>query len=132
MPGEVSRRFASIAEREIRAAMEEGRFENLPGAGQPLPGIDEPYDPMWWVKKWVRRQKYSFTPAEWRLKLELERELEALPRLRTEAAVRQKLTELNARIRRANATNTRGPTTTLTPLPVESLLARWRRERAST
>jgi hypothetical protein len=36
--------------------MEEGDFDNLPGLGKPIPDIDEPYDPMWWVRPWVRRE----------------------------------------------------------------------------
>ena len=46
-----------VAENRIRHAMEEGKFEDLPGFGKPIPDIDEPYDPMWWVKKWIKREK---------------------------------------------------------------------------
>jgi hypothetical protein len=57
-----SNRFArraieTIAENRIRQAMEEGKFDDLPGTGKPIPDIDEPYDPMWWVKKWIRREE---------------------------------------------------------------------------
>ena len=37
--------------------MEAGEFENLPGLAKPIPDIDEPYDPNWWVKQWFRREK---------------------------------------------------------------------------
>ena len=33
-------------EAQIRVAMEEGAFDNLPGAGKPLPNIDQEYDPL--------------------------------------------------------------------------------------
>lgn len=46
-----------IAENRIREAMEEGKLDELPGLGKPIPDIDEPYDPMWWVKQWMRREK---------------------------------------------------------------------------
>ena len=46
-----------VAENRIRQAIEEGQFDNLSGQGQPIPDIDEPYDPLWWVKKWVRREQ---------------------------------------------------------------------------
>ncbi len=46
-----------ISENRIQQAIEEGQFDNLPGTGKPIPDIDEPYDPMWWVKQWVRREK---------------------------------------------------------------------------
>lgn len=38
-------------------AMEEGKFDDLTGTGRPLSDIDEPYDPDWWVKKWIRREQ---------------------------------------------------------------------------
>jgi hypothetical protein len=48
-----------IAENRIQQAMEEGQFDDLPGAGKPIADIDEPYDPLWWVRKWVRREGLS-------------------------------------------------------------------------
>jgi len=44
----------------LRRAMEEGKFDNLPGAGKPLPDLDEPYDENWWLKKLVKRESISF------------------------------------------------------------------------
>ncbi len=49
-------RYESFADRQIREAMERGEFDDLPGAGAPLPVLDEPYEPNWWVKRWVRRE----------------------------------------------------------------------------
>ncbi|MEA2605119.1 MAG: hypothetical protein QOF89_6111 [Acidobacteriota bacterium] len=53
-----------VAENRIREAIEEGKFDNLPGMGQPIPDIDEPYDPDWWVKKWIRREQVGQVLAE--------------------------------------------------------------------
>jgi len=47
--------IARIAENRIREAIEAGELENLPGLGKPIPGIDEPYDPLWWVRSWMKR-----------------------------------------------------------------------------
>jgi hypothetical protein len=44
-----------IAEIRIRAAIEAGEMDGLPGLGKPIPGIDEAYDPLWWVKSWMTR-----------------------------------------------------------------------------
>jgi hypothetical protein len=61
----VSRRAVElISDNRIRQAMEEGQFENLPGFGKPIPDIDEPYDPNWWVKKWMKREKISAELAQ--------------------------------------------------------------------
>jgi len=51
------RAIQTVAENRIRQAMEEGAFDNLPGLGQPIPDIDEPYDELWWVKRLIRREK---------------------------------------------------------------------------
>ena len=46
-----------IAENRIQEAMETGAFDDLPGLGKPIPDIDEPYDPLWWVKRWIERER---------------------------------------------------------------------------
>ena len=46
-------------EAQIRVAREQGAFDNLPGAGKPLPYLGQEYDPDWWVKQLVRREQIS-------------------------------------------------------------------------
>jgi hypothetical protein len=53
-----------VAENRIREAIEEGKFDDLPGFGKPIEDIDEPYDPDWWIKKWIRREGMSRMLAE--------------------------------------------------------------------
>lgn len=55
-------RFESLADRRIREAIEAGQFDDLPGAGQPLPDLGQPYDELWWVRRWLERNGVS--PAE--------------------------------------------------------------------
>jgi hypothetical protein len=58
MSDRMSRRaIETVAENRIRQAIEEGKFDDLPGLGKPIPDIDEPYDPLWWVRQWVRREQ---------------------------------------------------------------------------
>ncbi|MBT8165824.1 MAG: DUF1992 domain-containing protein [Acidimicrobiia bacterium] len=52
----------SIVERRIRLAAERGEFSNLPGEGAPIEGLDDTYDPLWWVKRWAERE--GVTAAE--------------------------------------------------------------------
>lgn len=35
--------------------MERGEFDDLPGSGRPLPDAGKPYDEMWWVRAWLKR-----------------------------------------------------------------------------
>jgi DnaJ-like protein len=53
-----------VAENRIREAIGEGKFDDLPGFGQPIADIDDPYDPDWWIKKWIRREGMSRTLAQ--------------------------------------------------------------------
>jgi hypothetical protein len=45
-----------IADNKIRAAIEAGEFDNLPGFGQPSTICDEPYDPHWWIRRKLARE----------------------------------------------------------------------------
>ena len=46
----------ALVEAQIRAAAERGEFDNLPGAGKPIPDLDKPYDEMWWARKLLERE----------------------------------------------------------------------------
>jgi hypothetical protein len=46
-----------IADNKIRAAIEAGEFDNLPGLGKPAAIFDEPYDPHWWIRRKLRREQ---------------------------------------------------------------------------
>jgi len=43
-------------ERLIREAIESGRLEPTEGVGRPIPELDSPRDPLWWVRHWVERE----------------------------------------------------------------------------
>lgn len=59
-------RMESVVEQRIREAMERGEFDDLPGAGKPLPTAGEPYDEMWWVKKFIARGRTAEEEADTR------------------------------------------------------------------
>jgi len=46
----------SLVERQIRLAVERGEFSDLPGRGEPIDGLEDTYDPLWWVKRWAERE----------------------------------------------------------------------------
>ena len=52
-----------LAEERIQDALASGEFDNLPGLGQPIPGIDEPPDELWWVRQKLRREGLSIKPT---------------------------------------------------------------------
>jgi hypothetical protein len=46
-------------EQRIIEAMADGSWDDLPGMGRPLADIDEAYEPGWWARRWVERQRRS-------------------------------------------------------------------------
>ncbi len=118
--------WTSFIEQQIRDAERRGEFDDLPGAGKPIPGLDRPHDPLWWAKQLLEREGLSFTPETMQVRRDLERLLERLPQIPSEGAVRTRVKELNARIILANSTQTGGPPSTASPLDVEAVVKRWR------
>jgi hypothetical protein len=47
----------TYVDRLIREAMERGEFDELPGAGKPIPGAGRPDDRWWWFRSWVKRNR---------------------------------------------------------------------------
>ena len=47
--------WESWIDRQVREAEERGEFDDLPGAGKPTPGLDKPFDELWWVKDKLRQ-----------------------------------------------------------------------------
>jgi hypothetical protein len=124
--------WESWIEAQIRIAKEQGAFDNLPGAGKPLPNLDQEYDPLWWVKQYVQREQVSILPPSLELLRKVEKELGAIDKLHDEAAVRDRVAALNAEIAKVNATVTEGPPTRLSPLDIDKVVARWRQARSAS
>ncbi len=119
----------SWVERQIRAALGRGDFESLPGAGKPIPYIDEPYDAGWWIRKKLRQEKLSALPPALALRREIEKTLSRIPAMSSEEHVRRSVEALNEKIRKLNAYATSGPPSNLAPFGVDDVVERWRRER---
>ena len=118
-------------EAQIRVAMEKGAFDNLPGAGKPLPNLNQEYDPLWWVKQLVHREQLSVLPPSLELLRKVEKELATIETLHDEATVRRRVAALNAEIAKVNATVVGGPPTRLGTLNVDQIVARWQRTRSA-
>jgi hypothetical protein len=116
---------------QIRVAMEKGAFDNLPGAGKPLPNLGQEYDPLWWVKQLAQREQISMLPPSLELLRKVEKELATIEKLHDEATVRRQVAALNVEIAKVNATVVEGPPTRLGTLDVDQVVARWRRARSA-
>ena len=122
----VGQTWESYTDAVFHHAERTGQFANLPGAGKPIPGLDEPYDENWWLKQMLRREDLSALPDSLRFKLELQKELEQLPRIPFEDQLREKIAQINARIRKMNATIVDGPPLNLSMLDADALIEQWR------
>lgn len=122
--------FESWVERQVREARERGAFDDLPGAGKPLPRTSD--DALAWVRDKARREDLPVSamlpPA-----LAVAREVEDLParlaRERSEARVRALVEDLDARIDAARRGPQVGPPVRTARLDVEAVVAQWRADR---
>ncbi|TDC29781.1 DUF1992 domain-containing protein [Micromonospora sp. KC213] len=118
-------------EAQIRSALERGDFDNLPGAGKPIPGRGLPYDESWWITSFLEREALPTdlllpTPLQLRRKIEnLPDEVRDLP---TEQAVRAVVADLNAQIV-AWLRYPDGPRVAVGPVDVENVVRQWRTQR---
>jgi len=122
----------SWIEELIQREQTDGGFEGLAGHGKPIPNLDAPYDPLWWIKNLMQREKLSALPLALEIRATVERGLEEVWHLRREDEVRVRVAAINAAIARANRTAADGPPTNLSPLDVDDMLAQWRSRRQET
>ncbi len=122
--------YESHIDRQIREAQERGDFDDLPGAGKPLPGAGESYDENWWLRSLIERENITgVLPATLALRRQLEDLPETLGRLRTEDAVRAAVAALNVEIRKAHRGLLDGPAVPLRTVDVEAAVTDWRAGR---
>jgi Domain of unknown function (DUF1992) len=113
-------------ERQIHEASAQGAFDNLPGAGQPLPNLGRSHDDLAWMAAYLKRENVEID-ALLPPSLALAKEVEQLPmrllRERSAARARSLIEDLNKRILRALAAPQIGPPLRARPVDVEAVLA---------
>lgn len=123
--------WESYAEQLIREAQLAGEFDNLPGMGKPIPGLDGYDDADWWVREKLRREQISALPPSLQIKADVCRALEKVWNLSSADAVRREVMVVNDQIRQANFAIHWGPPSTQMPLDVDEVLREWERRRAT-
>jgi hypothetical protein len=121
--------WESWIDRQIREGMERGEFDHLPGHGKPLRDLDRPRDEMWWVKDKLRREAVQYLPPTLAVRKDLDDARARIAATDSEAAVRDIVAEINARIVAVNSRVTDGPPSTLVPLDVEQVIEEWKAAR---
>ena len=120
----------TIARIRLDQAIARGEFDDLPGAGKPLPGLTGTHDPDWWIKGLIERENLSgLAPPALSLRTEHERFDAALDALTTERAVREAVDDFNARVVEARRQLTGGPPVITPTRDLDDDLRRWRERR---
>jgi len=114
---------------QVRQAMERGDFDDLPGAGKPIPDLGEHHDPDWWLKKMVQRENIAVLPPSLQLRkedAELDQRLDGIHR---EHEVREVVEDFNKRVVAARYGTPAGPPLVTMPRDVEETVDAWRERR---
>lgn len=130
-PGQRLEQQALWVDFQVRQAIARGDFDNLPGAGKPIPGIDRPHDPDWWLKNLIERERITgVLPPALALRKEDATLRDELDRQSTAEAVRDLLEAFNRRVVEARRQLQGGPPV-ITPLrDVAAELQAWQDRRA--
>ncbi|MDQ1045127.1 DUF1992 domain-containing protein [Streptomyces sp. V4I2] len=124
--------FESWVDKQIHDAERRGEFDQLPGAGKPLPEItDTSYDELWWIKRKMAREGLAVLPPTLALRKEAEDALAAAYAAPSERIVRKILTDVNVRISEMMFKPPPGPPLGMKPYDVEDVVRQWRERRAA-
>ncbi|MCT2585284.1 DnaJ family domain-containing protein [Actinophytocola gossypii] len=117
-------------ERQIRMAQERGEFDDLPGAGKPIP--KRRGGTMEWVARKLREENAdtaALLPPSLALPKEVAELPERLAKERSEHRVREIVADLNERIAAAHRAPQVGPPLRVGEVDVEDAVATWRTAR---
>jgi hypothetical protein len=122
---------AAYVEVTIQQAIRRGEFDDLPGAGKPIPDLGSSHDPDWWIRRKIRSEQLTgLGPPALRLRVE-NTELEArLDELSREEDVRELLEDFNRRVIEARRQLLGGPPVITPTRDVEAEVAAWAGRRA--
>ncbi|PPK92474.1 uncharacterized protein DUF1992 [Kineococcus xinjiangensis] len=122
------RSFESWTERLIREAQERGEFDALPGAGKPIPGLDQPFTPEDWAAGLARREGLDLAamlPPHLAFRRERAALRAAVPGYPSAADVREAVEDFNARLLREYRRPQLGTPLAVALLDVDEALAAW-------
>jgi DnaJ homologue, subfamily C, member 28, conserved domain len=126
--------FTSWIDRQISEAAERGAFDDLPGAGKPLPKRADADDGQAWLRDYLRREGVSaeeLLPTPLKLRKEVERLTGTVRDLGSEQEVRHAVADLNRQIiqwRRIPE----GPPVYLRLVDEDTLVRMWQDRRAAS
>jgi len=94
--------FTAWVDKQVAEAAERGAFDNLPGAGKPIPRHGDEDAAQAWLREYLRKEGVSaeaLLPTPLRLRKAIDRLAEAVPSMRSEDEVRDAVGELNFQVK---------------------------------
>ncbi|MDQ1085127.1 MULTISPECIES: DUF1992 domain-containing protein [Microbacterium] len=128
--GSTAAERAAFVETAIQQAIRRGEFDDLPGAGKPLPDLGSSHDPDWWIRRKIETEKLTgLGPPALTLRVEhaeLAERLDAIPR---EPEVREAVQDFNRRVIEARRQLLGGPPVVTPTVDVDAEVAAWAERR---
>jgi len=122
--------YAAYVEISIQQAMRRGDFDNLDGAGKPLVGLNQAYDPNWWIRQKIERERLTgLGPPALTLRTEDASLDDRLDAAGSETSVREILGDFNTRIVEARRQLQGGPPVVTPTRDIDTEVAAWRERR---
>src|SRR5215469_13043679 len=125
--------FTSWIDKQIAEAAERGAFDNLPGAGKPIPHHDDEDAAGAWLREYLRKEGVSaevLLPPPLRLRKAIDRLRHAVPEMGSERDVRDAVAELNHEIREWRRIPV-GPPVFVPLVDEDAMVSRWRAAQLS-
>lgn len=125
-------RHETWIEKQIREAQERGEFDNLPGAGKPIKGLDRPFTAERWALAWIEREGGDLSgllPPLVALRKERSAIRSSLSQIRSEEHVRDTLEDFNQRLLDVYRRPIEGPMVPVGVFDVEETVAAWREQQ---
>jgi hypothetical protein len=125
--------FTSWIDQQVQEAAERGAFDDLPGAGKPIPHHGDEDAAMAWIREKVRKEGIpaeDLLPTPLRLRKESARLGDTVQAMRSEAKVREAVADLNRRIMEWRRIPI-GPPIFVPLVDEEALVSRWREGQAA-
>jgi hypothetical protein len=120
--------FTSWIDKQIAEATERGAFDNLPGAGKPIPHRGDEDAAQAWLREYLRKEGVSaeaLLPTPLRLRKAIDRLAADVPGMRSEDDVREAVGELNHQIREWRRIPL-GPPIFVPLVDADAMVASWR------
>ncbi|MFE1664584.1 DUF1992 domain-containing protein [Microbacterium sp. P02] len=121
---------AAYVETAIQQAVRRGEFDNLPGAGKPLPGLGSSHDPDWWLRRKIETEGLTgLGPPALTLRTEYAGLDARIDQWRSEAEVRDHLEDFNRRVIEARRQLLGGPPVVTPTVDVDERVREWNERR---